>query len=92
MSFSNWSFKFHNKVLKHSNWTRKESFHRTFKTWPVPGNVCHLANQDTRIDKVKRTEKQWARLLENKLKHEGRKHDSLSKLWWRLHPNEIYWK
>lgn len=81
MSFS---FRFHNKVLKHSNSFRTVKLLSGLLSWPLPGNVPHQIFMD---GKNKRSEKQWDRLLEKMQKSDNK----LYKLWWRLHPEEIYW-
>ena len=89
MSRNNWSFRFHNKVLSHSN----DTMYLLQEFNPTPGNVGHIAHCE-KIG-IKRSEAKWQKIFESMCIRDNkdlRKGFNFRRFWWRTHAREIYWK
>lgn len=84
MSWSNWSFRFHNHILKHSN----DGLFRLQEWNGTPGNIPHIEHCE-KIG-IFRTEKQWEKIF-NDMFHGGKRSKSFRRMWWNIHRKEIYW-
>ena len=89
MSCQNWSFRFHNKILKHSNDTMflLQEFN------PTPGNIGHRAHCDARG--IKRSELKWQKLFDAMCVRDEKNFRNgfkFRRFWWNIHPEERYWR
>ena len=82
---SNWSFRFHNLIRKHSN-----SYFLNQEWNPTPGNIPH--QHHCMINGIKRSEQKWEELFKMMSNVDGIKGEKLRRFWWNIHPKEKYWK
>ncbi len=86
MSWSNWSFRFHNGILKHSN----GGLFRMQEWCPTPGNIPHRAHCEKLG--IKRSDLKWQKLFNRFAGEFSERHKMQQRFWWNLHRTEIYWR